>query len=224
MNTEALAKLFYQELIKLDRAEHLSPEEKINAVFRLLNLLFVEMTRREKLHFTTLFARIAYVCHQQEIGRKLEYHIHVLRKQVSALHAKSSKLEPEQLYRFAFSIFCQTVEALLKEPVPNTLASGVVSEWPWLQRPANIVSFLPKLRVVALEIDEETDQFIARSEAVEAEVIRIQFNQTGRNENFNPTIKAIRHVLDFPLILNLIDVEEFDYKNDYTDYLLEKYK
>jgi DNA replication ATP-dependent helicase Dna2 len=207
MNTEALAKLFYQELIKLDRAEHLSSEEKINAVFRLLNLLFVEMTRREKLHFTTLFARIAYVCHQQEMGRKLEYHIHVLRKQVSALHSNTSSLEPEQLYRFAFSVFCQTVEALLKEPVPETLATRVTSEWPWLQRPANIVSFLPKLRVVALEIDEETDQFIARSEAVEAEVIRIQFNQTGRNENFNPTIKAIRHVLDFPLILNLIDVE-----------------
>ena len=49
MNKEALARLFYREVSKIELSKETDWSEKIDALFRLLNLLFVEMTRKEKL-------------------------------------------------------------------------------------------------------------------------------------------------------------------------------
>ncbi len=53
MNREGLAQLFYREVEKITANPELQKLEKVNGFYRLLNLLFVELTRKERLHFTT---------------------------------------------------------------------------------------------------------------------------------------------------------------------------
>ncbi|MEY4904990.1 MAG: hypothetical protein RLZZ292_2805, partial [Bacteroidota bacterium] len=64
-----------------------------------------------------------------------------------------------------------------------------------------------KVRVVALEDDAPDDKFIARDEEHPEQVIYVKYNIAERNENFMPTIRAIRKVFGFPITLNLLDVE-----------------
>ena len=71
LNKEALAGLFFREVEKLAQNEELEGQGKTEALYRLLTLLFIELTRRERLQFSTLFARIAYTCHKYQLNRRL---------------------------------------------------------------------------------------------------------------------------------------------------------
>ena len=71
MKKEALAKLFYREIEKIISNPALDEMGRIESLYRLFNLLFIELTRPERLHFTTLFARIAYTCHKYHFERQL---------------------------------------------------------------------------------------------------------------------------------------------------------
>ncbi|MEM9821429.1 MAG: AAA domain-containing protein, partial [Bacteroidota bacterium] len=73
--------------------------------------------------------------------------------------------------------------------------------------PSTIQEFKAFARVVALEDDPEKEQLIVREEENPGDEIRVQYNIAARNENFNPSIQAIKSVFGFPLILNLIDIE-----------------
>ena len=206
MNKEALALLFYREVSGIEDNQEMELQEKTVALFRLMNLVFVEFTRKEKLHFTTLFARVAYVCHQQKLDGRLEYYIHSFRKYARQPESAKIKLSAKEWYEFGRTVLCKTLAALLDTPVPDELAKKN-SDWPPMGRPVDVVAYKPKIRIIALEIDRECDQIVARTEEDSEALIRVQFNLPERNENFNPTIKAIEAVLSFPVVLNLIEVE-----------------
>ena len=55
--------------------------------------------------------------------------------------------------------------------------------------------------------NETKHELIAQAEDETGEEIIIQYNIPERNENFNPTIRAIRKTFGFPITLNLLDVE-----------------
>ncbi|HMN91454.1 MAG TPA: hypothetical protein PKD70_03170, partial [Saprospiraceae bacterium] len=61
MENEALARLFYREIGKVVSNEALALVGKVEVLYRWLQTLFLEATRQERLQFSTLFARIAYV-------------------------------------------------------------------------------------------------------------------------------------------------------------------
>ena len=52
LNKEALAGLFFREVEKLAQNEELEGQGKTEALYRLLTLLFIELTRRERLQFS----------------------------------------------------------------------------------------------------------------------------------------------------------------------------
>ena len=74
-------------------------------------------------------------------------------------------------------------------------------------KPVEISGFQPKVRVVILKDDPEKQQLVGYNESNPAHEIFVQYNISDRNENFNPTIKAIREKFKFPININLIDVE-----------------
>ncbi|MEL6720224.1 MAG: hypothetical protein AAFP82_16045, partial [Bacteroidota bacterium] len=60
MNVAALGQLFYREMEKIVEAESLSTQERADALYHLMSLIFVESTRRERIQFSTLFSRMVY--------------------------------------------------------------------------------------------------------------------------------------------------------------------
>ena len=104
MNTEALGQLFYREVAKVTETEQLEKLEKVAALHRLLNLLFVELTRKERLHFTTLFARITYASHQFKLEKSLQFYLHHFRRQASL--QDKSQLDHDQLLGLGLKVIC----------------------------------------------------------------------------------------------------------------------
>ncbi|NJL75610.1 MAG: hypothetical protein HC892_11855 [Saprospiraceae bacterium] len=77
MNKAALGNLFYQELRKVtERLEQPGLEE----LYRLMGNIFVEVTQKERLQFTTLFSRIVYVSQTFQLDKRLQLHLHHFRK------------------------------------------------------------------------------------------------------------------------------------------------
>lgn len=203
MSDNALPKLFYRELQKALTARALEPEGKVEALYRLLNLLFVEATRKEKLHFTTLFARIAYTCHKYQLERRLQYYIHQFRKRAQRIDGQDT----EELLSLGARVLSDAITAIYGEAPLDEIAELVPTEWTLPFVAVEVQQFIPKLRVLVLEDDPDQTCLLGRSELKPEEVIRIAYNIADHNENFNPTIDLIRAVTGFPVLLNLIDVE-----------------
>lgn len=204
-NKAALAELFYRELEKIGRHDELGGAGQAEALYRLLSLLFIELTRRERLQFSTLFARIAYVCHRAGVDKALQYYIHAFRKQaVQILQGRQE--DGEAAAALGLKVLAQAIEALLDQPVPASLEPLLPSRWPAEMRPVAAREFKAKARVVALSDDEDKSQLLVRDEEQPESAIRVQYNEADRNENFMPTIHAIRRVFGFPVMLNLLDV------------------
>lgn len=181
----------------------MSSEVRVEALYRLLNLLFVEITRKENLHFTTLFARIAYTCHKYQLERQLQYYIHQFRKR--APQAKPE--DREDLLSLGTKVLADTIEAIFEESPPEAVQRLIPDDWTFPFVAVEVKQYLPKLRVLALEEDREKCQLLVRSEEQPEAVIPIAYNIAEHNENFNPTIDLIRTIMGFPVLLNLIDVE-----------------
>ncbi|PHN01325.1 DEAD/DEAH box helicase [Flavilitoribacter nigricans] len=203
MTNNALPQLFYRELEKALTGTAMEPAVRVEALYRLLNLLFVEATRKENLHFTTLFARIAYTCHKYQLEKRLQYYIHQFRKRAP----QASPEDLEDLLSLGTKVMADTIQAIFAEEPPAAVQQLIPADWTFPFVAVEVKQYLPKLRVLALEEDRPNCQLLARSENQPEVVIPIAYNIADHNENFNPTIDLIRAVMGFPVLLNLIDVE-----------------
>jgi len=199
----ALALLLFNELKKI--TQRTEPSGNVAALYRLLQLLFLEVTKAERLQFSTLFARIAYVSHQHQLERQLQFYIHSFRK--LAENSFRTGQASEELYPLGLKVVAECISILLQTPITSELQTLIPEKWQYVYTPSEIRAFRPKLRVVALRDDKTLKQLIVKSEDAPEYTVRVQYGIIGHNENFDPTIAGIRRVFGFPVTLNLLDVE-----------------
>jgi len=201
MNAAALGQLFYQELGKIVEAESLSSQERADALYQLMSLIFVESTRRERIQFSTLFSRMVYASQTYQLDKKLQLHLHHFRKAV-----KSHK-DPETAYLAGINVVARLIKQIFQQDFPDRILAVLPSHFPLQISDVKVEAYYPKIRVIAMAEDRAKDQLIVRAEGLETEDIRVQYNIPERNENFNPSINQIRKVFGFPVTLNLLEVE-----------------
>ncbi len=209
MKNQELARLFYREVLKTHQNETLDTNGKIDALYRQLNLLFVEATREEKLQFTTLFARIAFAGHKFNLNKQLQFYIHEFRRIARQLgRSKANEnIDPTLSFQLGLKVLTLSISSVFKTGIPGDLAEQLPPDGFYKVVPRKIKEFKAFARVVALEDRKDQDQLLIRDEENPSEEVFLQYNIADRNENFNPSIKAIRGIFKFPVILNLIDVE-----------------
>lgn len=204
MNKQALAFLLYRELSKVYNQDQIFPVHQAKAIYRLMNVLLLEITKDERIHFSTIFARMAYVGHKYNLSRKLQYFAHLFRRRINT---DINEAEKNHLPLLGAMILVHLIKVLLEEMPPEPLQYLLEEEWPVKQRKIDIQSFLPKVRVIALEDKPEASILLVKTSKEADQLLEVQYNIPDRNENFNPTIDIIRQHFGFPVILNLIDVE-----------------
>jgi DNA replication ATP-dependent helicase Dna2 len=204
MNQPALATLFYNELQKVFPNPKIAPVQQTKSIHRLLNLLLMEVTKQERIQFSTLFARMAYVGHKHQLPKNIQYYAHWFRRQVSQHINDSEKL---QLPLLGAMVLAHMIRELLGELPPAQFQHLLDDPWPVKSRYKDVQAFFPKVRVVVLEEDVENKQLIARAGTDDEDLVRIQYHIPERNENFDPSIEVIRNTFGFPVTVNLIDVE-----------------
>lgn len=208
MNTTAIAQLFFIEIQKLHKAQGFDEEAKFLELNALLTKLFFVFTTNENLHFTTMFARIAFACHKYGISRPVQWRIHNLRKKQKTVRSGKQKISYSD-YASALKTTAYAVSAFCKTPVPQDLKlqlpedDGQETEKVKLR----VKEKLEQLKVVVIEIDEQQEFLLCQEHGQESpEVLRVKYNETAINEHFNDTIYRIRDIFGGKATLNLIDI------------------
>lgn len=195
-----LARLFYRELLKIEAQFIPSLKEKIKALFDLLQLVFIEATKQERIQFTTLFSRIAYVTHKFDFDKRLQFWIHAFRKSVG-------KKDTEKTYDLGLHVVAFSIQQIFGGEILDELNNIIKEDFDFKYSESKTKAFLPKVRVVALADNEQHNQLIVKDINRPELTIRVRYNIAHRNENFNPSILEIRNTFGFPVSLNLLDVK-----------------
>ena len=206
MNKAALATLFYKELQKIISDGQLPFPEKSQSLQQLLNIIIIEVTQHEKLQFTTLFTRYAYAANKYGLPKQLQFFLHQFRKLRHDGHSGMA-LPEEDVFHFGLKILTEVIRSIFEQETPENITDLVPSSWPDVFKHPGIQAFKRTARVVILDEDPENEFLLGKDENQPEEIIKICYNLPERNENFNPTIKSLRALFEFPYILSLIDIE-----------------
>jgi DNA replication ATP-dependent helicase Dna2 len=204
VNTAELARLYYLELSKIHDNPKWTPLARMEALAHLFEQFFLEITRTEKIQFTTFFARISYACHKFRVEKRTQYWVHFFRKKTRSAPAPE---EAETIYHLGLKTFADLTETVFGQAPPKEILRFLPKKIPFVYQEIKVREFRKMARVLALEDDETNDRFLARDEENPSELIHIQYNIADRNEPFNPTIREIRQTFGFPVTLNLLVVE-----------------
>ncbi|MEM1215486.1 MAG: DEAD/DEAH box helicase [Bacteroidota bacterium] len=199
----ALATAFYQELLKVLHREEQEVKTRVLGIEQLLHLVFQEATRRDKLPFTTHFARLAYAAHQYGLPRQLQYYVHQFRRRA---RDETQQTETTTLHLGA-KVTAEVLLGIWQVNIPEDLIEWLPLEWPLQMQTVAVASFRPRVRVLALADEPATERLLVRDEAVPEREVYVQYNVPDRNEEFAKSIQILRQVTGFPVTLNLLDVE-----------------
>jgi hypothetical protein len=159
----------------------------------LLNKLIFTFTEAENLHFTTMFARIAYSGYKYDISKGLQWRIHALRKKQKLVRSKKISVS-EKEYLGALKTVAFAVSAFCQIPVP----AGLMELLPEDERQDNeksrirVKERLNSLKVAVVDMDEEQEFLLCQEFGTDTpEVIRVKYNETAVNEHFPPVFNAV---------------------------------
>lgn len=204
MKETALAKLYFREVKNIHEDESIEIEDKIQALYYLLHKLFIDVTQTERIHFTTLFARIAFASHKYQIDKDSQFYTYIFRKNALNKGKKNAELR-EKDYLLGLKVVCDTISAFYNEQPEEALLAVIPTGNFHYAKPATVKERLPKLRIIAVEDVPEKEILIAKAEDFPDKTLKIRYNDR-RNESFMPSIKAIRQIIGFPITMNLLDV------------------
>ncbi|MFN5237601.1 MAG: hypothetical protein ACK5FV_10585, partial [Bacteroidota bacterium] len=178
-----------------------SAREQTLSLAVLMERAFIEATRQEQIAFSTLFARISYVGQRFGLPGHTVEKVHQFR--LAARKARNSGFVSAETVQMGKEAIFLALDAL-------SSAEEVSQVSETLPLAGHALSYEPgfNLRVLALrDIPEQHIMVVTEEENPGREMI-LRYNVPSRNENFMPTIRTIRQVFDFPVTLQLLDVEE----------------
>ena len=203
---------FFDEL-KILVSENRPAQQKADILFQLLAYIFLDITKRERLYFSTLFARIAFVGDKWNLDKKVLYLIHKFRREYQ--QTKRNEAENfDQVVDLGIYAVVNSATILYNLNVPEDLL-------PYIPKPASfkveesykVQSYYPSLRVIIMQIDHEQSFMLGISENNPDLEIKILINISGRNEIFNENITELIAIEALPISMNLLQVEVDDQDN-----------
>ena len=129
MKEQALAHLFYREIVKTRERSEWTEVQKLDALYRLLAKIFFELTQKERFQFATLFARMAYACHRQEIPKDIQHYIHAFRRE--AVKALQTKYVEQWLIELGTKAVAETIRAFYGEQPNEAARQWIQPSWPY---------------------------------------------------------------------------------------------
>ncbi len=212
-NPSEIARLFYRKMEQIHHSdEKTSKEDKLPQIFRFISHLFVFATQQDKLKFADLSTRIAFVGHKYQIPNRSLYGVYAFRKYFLQWQFELSKdYEIEELYDMGLLALANSIKGITQQDTPAKIRAFLPSNDIFKREEVKIEAFKTFIRVLVIGDDAESEILTAIDESRPDEEIQIKYNIIGRNDFFNPSIKLMRHHFEFPLSVNLLDVEIDEY-------------
>ena len=198
-----LGKLFFVEIDKIQRSED-TDLEKIEAFYTLLHKIYIEVTQEERIHFTTIYSRIAFLSHKHDLPNTLQSLTYRFRKIAGKKQYKNDEDIAINLL-LGLKVTAENIALIFGVEIPKKLEKILPVDSSFPTQIADIREKIAKLRVVAVEDDANAEWLVCKSEEQPDKLLRVKYNDR-RNENFNLTIKGLRSVFGFPTTLNLLEI------------------
>lgn len=202
---DAFRQYFYRQLDKIAANGEYTAAERCLALRRFLLELFERATEKDKLHFSTHFARISYAAHKFGIPPAHIYQERRFRAR------KPGQLSPEELkkqLKTGYRLAVELTRALYGGAVPQAWVDYLTYPYPFPYEKPEVKERFATLRVVGVELDPEEELLFVREEARPERTYTIQY---GNDEVENPLVgqalAIVRQVSGLPVLLNLISTE-----------------
>ncbi len=206
MYNKELSRWFYRSILKIHENADFSIKEKCQEIHSLLQSIIVEVTKKEKIQFNNLFARIDFAAKRFAIDKTHQFYIHTFRRLLFK-YQSDSDIKIGTIYDLGRYVMIYLVEAFFQTPPDDALQKLIPDRKHFSFSPVKVHGFKAKVRCVVMDIDMEREQLIARDAEDYSTEVRVQFNIAERNQNFNKSIKTLGTTFPFPVSMNLIDVE-----------------
>lgn len=201
MKSATFAQFIFRELDKIKDNDSLDRVGKIRALRNLLLRLIELATDADKLHFSTIYARIAYLTHQINFPGQLVFQLHRFRR---GLLTNLTANELEKRVLTGYKIVLDLAAAVFDEPLPEAWHQIAQAAYPLAYRAPTVVDFYPQLRVIGLEFDTENNTLIVREEQNAAKQWHLEYGLENENELVQTAINIIQRVTGLPVVLNLL--------------------
>ncbi len=201
---QALGDNFYRRIWAILQNEEAGPAEGADALRRLLQELFERASETDKLHFSTLYARIAFVAHKYGLSKSLTWAERRFRR--TPVAGMPPDILTEHLAVGA-RVAVELTQAIFGIAIPGQLSAAAATPLP-SYRPPERRRFFPLLRVVGTEIDAEAGILHVKEERESEVAYRIPYGEAELQEG--PVAAAVQILLAVTrpsLTLNLINAE-----------------
>jgi AAA domain len=195
------AQLYFEELSTIHQ-EQLRIELKYPGLRTLLEAVSRELTDKEGAEFNGLFARLNYLCKKTGLPGRKCYQIHSLR--VNANKVLHEGFHPsEDDYQYDVKALAETIAHFYQQSIPEDLQKLL----PEKGRPQNKSrSRQARQKRTRIAVDHVTSDYIfgVEDEYPSEELIKIRYNVSGVNDQFNATISklwsgALINILNFTI-------------------------
>ncbi|PHI19875.1 hypothetical protein CEQ90_10810 [Lewinellaceae bacterium SD302] len=204
MKAASFSQYVYRQLALIRDHDELDRRGKIKALRNLLLKVFELATEADRLHFNTIYARIAYVAHRNGFSGKLIYQLHRFRR---GRLQEADEATLRDLLLTGYKVILDTNLALFQQPLREEWLAENDQPYPISYREPDVVGYRSGLRVVALEFDEHNQQLYVREEERPTDTWRIAYGEEAGNEHVRSAVNIVRQVTGLPVILNLLQVE-----------------
>jgi DNA replication ATP-dependent helicase Dna2 len=195
-----------KRLDKIVQSVEWSSYQKNKALFELFTLILEEATAGQRINFTTLFSRLAFVGARFSLRSQTLHYCHLYRKaNEQGIIRQDSEPKYVQLGQYVGS---RLLFEIWKLPIPASQSqlSESLNE-SFKKESQKIVGFKAVVEALLFEIDLD-NKFLWFFDEDEADVQKkALYDVHDKNELFNPNIDSLRKTFHLPLHINLIDVE-----------------
>ncbi len=206
MIDQKIFKYFLKNLYNLNLTSK-NPENKLEKTQFIFQTILDEAVKKERLHFTTLFAKLAYISQKFSFSPKLHYFSNSFR--IKTRYAtKRTEDELKQTIDLGIAVCAHLLEVLAKQTIPDETKAKIPYEFPpKIKKDTKIVSYQAHVSVVVIRKLPKSQELIAFRESDPDDKIRIRYNMPERNENFKKSIILLDKVFGYPTHIQLLDVE-----------------
>ncbi len=182
----------------------LTVDQQLKAYYRLFTLMLEEASDEERINFTTLFSRIAYIGAKYKLDGSYIFLLHSLRRGIE------NELIEEKNQQQYLNLARYTCTSLMTRLFGIKVAFGIKEKELLLffrHRKEAQKGFYQILRGLVLEVYPEERRFIFVDERDGVKEWEVRYDISHKNEIFTSNINSLGKYYTLPVHINLIDVE-----------------
>jgi DNA replication ATP-dependent helicase Dna2 len=198
--------ILHQNLMTIKHHEVWTPFQKNKVLFELFTLILEEATSADRINFTTLFSRLAYVGARFQLSGHILHLSHVFRKGYErGLIRKDNEEAYVSLGLYACSKLLQEIWQIDAGSEFTSLLDEVSSKFS--KKKEKIVGFRPVVEAVLFEVDTDKKHLMFYDDADPDAPKAALYDVHDKNEIFNANVDSLCKTFTMPIHINLIDVE-----------------